>query len=143
MSAISAKPTKHSIFELGWLTGTWEGPYRNGQLEECFMRPNGGSLLGVSRIVINGQLVHREYLDFTEREDGRIVLKVTWPERTTAELVLGALREKEAVFDNLVGEMPSRLVYRLGEDLRLVVRVEGTYVSRPVHEEFRLERRSP
>lgn len=41
---------KHSVFDLEWIAGNWEGEIFGGPIQEMWTTPRGGSMAGVSRM---------------------------------------------------------------------------------------------
>ena len=50
------------VDRLAWLSGCWTQPRANGLVEEQWMTPRGGSMLGMSRTVVGGKTVEYEFL---------------------------------------------------------------------------------
>ena len=65
------------VDRLSWLSGCWTQPRGNGLVEEQWMAPRGGSMLGMSRTVIGGKTV--EYDSSASRSSTACC--PTWPSR--------------------------------------------------------------
>ena len=51
---VSAVQTNPSIDKMAWMAGCWEGKMGSGKTQEQWMRPEGNSMLGMSRTVVAG-----------------------------------------------------------------------------------------
>ena len=59
----SATQASHTISDLAWMSGSWRtAPGGRAQIEEHWMEPGGGSMLGMSRTVAGDRTVEFEYL---------------------------------------------------------------------------------
>lgn len=116
------KPTVES---LAWIAGCWERTGPNRQTLEQWMKPAGGTMLGMSRTVANGRTVEYEHLLL--HQVGDTIYYVATPsrqQRTSFRLVRSS--NKEAIFENPEHDFPQRIIYRLQPDGSLLARIEGT-----------------
>jgi hypothetical protein len=78
--------TRPSLAELSWLVGRWQGEAFGGQVEETWFPPAGGAMVGVFRLVKDGEVQLYE-LYTLDGEDLTVRLKhfdaalVGWEER--------------------------------------------------------------
>jgi hypothetical protein len=95
--------------DLDWLAGAWQGPAFNGQADEIWSAPQAGSLVGMYRLVVGGQVKFYELMAIEEAE-GSLVLRIKhfnpglqgWEEKDRAvEFPLVALEPGAAYFDGL------------------------------------------
>ena len=117
----------NSVDSLSWMAGCWElsVPQRQMTIAEHWMKPAGGTLIGMSRTVRGGKTTGFEYIRVETTADG--VYYVAKPssnkEETRFKLVKSS--STEAVFENLAHDFPQRIIYRqVGTDT-LHARVEG------------------
>lgn len=68
-------PAAASIADLAWLTGTWRGPGLGGVTEEIWSEPRDGAMMGVFRLMRDGEPAFYELL-LLEEEGGTVVLRV-------------------------------------------------------------------
>jgi len=54
------------ITDLAWLAGAWRGPGLGGMNEEHWSAPAGGTMMGMYRLLEDGQVVFYELLTLTE-----------------------------------------------------------------------------
>ena len=62
--------SQESLSDLGWLAGGWQGGVGNAQIEEHWIQPAGGMMLGLSRTLAGGRTVSFEFLRIESRADG-------------------------------------------------------------------------
>lgn len=113
-----------TIEQMAWLTGCWTLARPDEVVEEQWMAPGGGVMLGMGRTLRGGQL--REY-EFTRIvETGGSLAYVAQPSgQATATFALKSLSATEAVFENAAHDFPQRVIYRqLGPDA-VTGRIEG------------------
>jgi len=117
---------KASIEDLAWLAGSWQGEGLGGAVEEVWLAPSAGTMVGVFKAAREEKPFFYEIVLLVE-EKGSITLKLKhfhpdlkgWEEKDeVVEFPLVALKEKEALF--------SGLTYRLtkADELRAYVAVE-------------------
>ena len=119
----SLQTAKPSADDVGWLAGCW-GFTRNGRhVVEHWMPPEGGTLIGVSRTVANGQTREYEFLLIRSGAGGlEYVAKPSGqPEATfTATRVTAT----EVVFENPAHDFPKKIQYTRNGDA-LTAAIEG------------------
>lgn len=109
------------IDQLAWLEGSWTGSAFGGTIDEVFGSPAGGSVLGTSRVVADGALVHREFIVLAECE-GSLVYEVHLPNRDPHVFRLARLEATSVVWEDLANNWPKRISYtRRGDELDVVV----------------------
>jgi hypothetical protein len=120
-----AAPQPHDIAQLGWMSGCWAQTHPDGLTEEQWMKPAGGSMLGMSRSVRGGRTTEFEFLQIADvkgslayiaRPSGQA--ETTFPVKT--------LTEREVVFENPTHDFPQRVIYRRNADGNVTARIEGT-----------------
>ncbi len=108
---------------LRFLEGNWKGESGKALFEERWTDAAGGTMLGVSRTIVSGNMVAFEYLRIEAREDG--VFYVAQPNgNPKTEFRLTHASEGEAVFENPAHDHPKIIRYRLREGA-LVAETEG------------------
>lgn len=112
---------------LDWLAGCWQGGDGGQVIEEHWMAPRGGMLVGVSRTVTTGRTTAYEFLLIREQDAGLVyVVRPAGREEATFTLVRGATKlAREAVFERIGSTFPQRVIYRQQPDGSLYARLEG------------------
>ena len=110
--------------DLKFLTGCWAFEANGRRVEEHWLAPAGGSLLGVSRTVAGGKTTAYEFLQIRDLPEG--VTYIAKPSnQPEARFVLSSRTADEVVFENPAHDFPQWIRYRLdGDTLR--ARIEGT-----------------
>lgn len=124
--AAFAQAPKPSINDLAWLTGCWETNLRGREVNEQWMKPGGGIMLGMARTVSQGKAAEFEFTQIREDKDGAIYYVAKPSGQAEASFKLAKLQNKEAVFENPQHDFPQRIIYRLQPDGSLFARVEAT-----------------
>lgn len=110
---------------LGWLTGCWEQRTKARLVQEQWMEPRGGTMLGMGRTTRGDALLEYEQVRIYER-GGKLVYEAHPSGQAPDEFVSTELGDSVVVFENPEHDFPQRIVYcRVGLD-SLVARVEGT-----------------
>jgi hypothetical protein len=115
-----------SVDSLGWLSGCWSREANGRRTEEHWMKPAGGTLLGMSRTVANGRTVEFEHLLI--RADGADVLYVAKPSRqaeASFKLVDHSPDWRRLRFENPQHDFPQRIEYELAGDESLTATISG------------------
>ena len=123
-SAAIEAPT---IEDFAWMAGQWRGEGFGGICEEIWAEPLGGSMVGLFRLVKEGELVFSEHMMLVQDPEG-IVLKVkhftpefvAWEDKEGAiRFRLEELRPNHAVFKGL-------RIRRTGPSLEIVLRMKDS-----------------
>ena len=127
--AIPATCQPTTTTDLKFMTGCWVFEADGRRVEEHWLAPAGGSLLGVSRTVKGGKTVEYEFLQIRDLPEGLtyIAKPSSQPE---AKFVVSSKTADEVVFENPTHDFPQRIRYRLqGDTLR--ARIEGNLNGKP------------
>jgi hypothetical protein len=123
-AVVPAQPV--SLSPLQWLAGCWRRTTTTGVVEEQWMAPAGGIMLGMSRTVgaADGKLIEFEQVRIEARGDSAVY--VAHPSRQeTAEFAAIAFDDSLIVFENRAHDFPQRIGYRrVGPD-SLAAWIEG------------------
>jgi hypothetical protein len=121
----AAQAPGRELDTIAWLAGCWTGNAGGRQVDEHWMKPRGGTMMGMSRTVVNGQTVDSEVLLL--RATGSEVAYVAKPSgQPEASFKLVSGTAAEARFENPEHDFPQRIIYRLNPDGSLHARIEGT-----------------
>ena len=134
----AAGPPGGELEKIAWLAGCWTSDAGGRQVDEQWMKPLGGTMMGMSRTVVDGKTIESEVLLI--RATGSDVSYVARPSgqpEASFKLVTGTAGE--ARFENPEHDFPQRIVYwRDGE--KLCARTEGTIKGKAESEEWCYER---
>jgi hypothetical protein len=110
---------------LSWMAGCWRQESASRTVDEMWMAPAGGAMLGASRTVARGTVVDHEFVQIRV-QDGRLVYIAKPARQSEATFTATVVSAKEVVFENLSHDFPQRIIYRLRDDGSLLGRIEGT-----------------
>jgi len=126
----SADSQGERLDRIGWLAGCWETQGGSTVVEEQWMRPRGGSMLGMSRTIRAGSTVGWELVRIEVRAD-RLVFVAEPSGQAMAEFAEVALTDSSVSFENPYHDFPQRITYRRQRDGALTARVESVTGETP------------
>ena len=117
---------RSTIDDLGWLAGCWAMEAGETVVEEQWMAPAGGMMLGMSRTVRDGRTVAFEHLRI--REEGDLLVYRAEPSgQAPAEFTELESTERSITFANPAHDYPQRIRYTGSPDGgTLTARIEAT-----------------
>jgi hypothetical protein len=112
------------LASLKWLAGSWQLEKPTGKvIDEHWMAPAGGVMLGMSRTVANGKTVSFEFVRIEQRGDSLVY--VAQPEgRPATEFKLESATENDVLFANLQHDFPKKIRYTRNNDGSVTARIE-------------------
>jgi hypothetical protein len=111
--------------DVAFISGCWKLEANGRTIEEHWLAPSGGSLMGVSRTVAGGKTVEYEFLQIRDMPDGLTYIAKPSGQAEASFKVLSNTAD-EVVFENPTHDFPQRIRYRrVGADA-LQARIEGT-----------------
>lgn len=126
-AVIRSQSLTAKIEDLGWIAGCWESgnKEKNLLISEQWMKPAGGTMIGMGRTVKDGKTVAFEFLRLAPDASG--IAYIAKPSENTTETAFKLVKSgaMEATFENLEHDFPQRIIYRRNGD-NLVARIEGT-----------------
>jgi len=135
MLAPSASAQTASIEDVAWLQGCWEQRDGDRVVEERWMLPRAGSMLGVGRTTRGEKLIEHEFVVLTER-DGRLAYEAHPSGQPTATFLSRPITGREVVFEDATHDFPQRVGYKSTGPGQLLAWVEGTSGGRTRRVEF-------
>ena len=127
-SVTSAQNKAPKADDLAWLAGCWEMnvPEKSLTISEMWTKPDGGTLIGVGRTVINGKTVSYEFMRIVETKDG--IDLIAKPSSNSGETTFRYKNSdgKKIVFENLENDFPQRVIYKSDKADSLFARIEAT-----------------
>ena len=129
LAAPATARAQRPIEALAWMAGCWEMRAPARRVEEHWMAPRGGIMLGVSRTTRRDSLVEYETMRIFESGD-TLVFAAQPSGQSPAEFRSGGVEAPDTdstmvVFENPAHDFPQRVIYRRAGADSLVARVEG------------------
>lgn len=132
-----------AIAQLRWMAGHWVETRTNGTaLDEVWMSPAGGLMLGMNRYVAAGKPGDYEFMRIEIRADGGLWFVATPQGQTGGEFMMTSASASRVSFFNLAHDFPQSIVYwREGDEL--LARVDGVDDGKTQSLNFRFQRFVP
>lgn len=118
-----AKGAAPGIEDLRWMVGHWAGAAGGVEMEELWIEPKGGVMLGLHRDVTPAKPAFFEFLRIEDRE-GEVVFVASPLGSGETEFRLMDVGQQHVAFENLEHDFPQRIIYRR-EGEGLTARIEG------------------
>jgi hypothetical protein len=112
------------VEELHWFAGCWERNVDALVIEEQWLRPRGGTLLGVNRTIRDESLVGFEFMRIHSRGD-TLVFSAQPSEQEGTDFKTLTVGDREVAFENLDHDFPQRIQYRAVGGDSLYASIEG------------------
>ncbi len=100
-----------SVDRVGWLQGCWRSSGGPATVEEQWMAPRGGSMLGMGRTVRGTKTTDYELVLITEM-NGRLAYKAHPAGQPSATFLSTMASDATVVFENPEHDFPQRVGYR-------------------------------
>lgn len=120
----AAENQSASIEQLSWLAGCWEGAVGEPHIDEQWMTPRGGLMLGMGRTVKGGLATQFEQMRIREQE-GTLVFTSKPSGQDEASFAAIEVTSSRVVFENKTHDFPQRIIYRRNDGGTLAARIEG------------------
>jgi hypothetical protein len=128
-----------SLDQLAWFAGCWTYTSPRVVIEEYWTRPNGGSMLGMSRTLRRNpggdSTIAWEFIRLYPRGID-LVYQAQPHNQPSAEFVSEKVSDNEVVFANPAHDYPQRIIYRRVRNDSLRARIEGTQNGRARGSDF-------
>lgn len=131
--------SERDIDRLAWLAGCWERRAGDRVLEEQWMAPRGGTMVGMSRLVRAEETLSHEAIRIFERE-GALVYAAAPATQAPAEFTSTSIADSAVVFENPTHDFPQRIAYRHVAGDSLHARIEGERAGATHGIDFRMAR---
>ena len=136
---VGARQTVPSFEKLAWIAGCWQGQMGSGKTQEQWMKPEGDSMLGMSRTVVKGRTPFFEFPQI--KRDGEDLVYIARPQgKEPTPFKLVKLNESAAVFENLQHDFPQRITYQRQIDGSLIATLEGEANGKAKRVDFPMQR---
>lgn len=114
-----------SLQRLHWLAGDWRMERAGRVVDEHWMAPAGGVMLGMSRTVAKGRVVEHEFTQIREGPGGELFFVALPSRQKEAAFKALSQTDTETVFENKEHDFPQTVGYRLNPDGTLLAWIEG------------------
>lgn len=112
-----------SVSDAAWLTGCWVARSANGQTEEMWSRPLGGTMIGLSRTVRDGSTTGYEFLLLRSGAEGRLVYSAHPSGQTPTDFAVTHLTTSTLRVEKPDHDFPRRIEYIRSASDSVVARV--------------------
>jgi len=119
------KAAPPSLARLAWLAGSWRQEKAGRVVDEQWMAPAGGVMLGMARTVAKGKVLEYEFTQIREGPGGELFFVAQPAKQKEAAFKLVAQTETDVVFENKEHDFPQTIAYSLRADGSLLAYVEG------------------
>lgn len=120
-----APATKPTLQDFAWLAGHWRIEQGERLVEEQWMTPVGGLMLGMARNVRAGKVLEYEFTLLRQESNGDIFYIASPSRQTQTAFKLTSWSNGEAVFENPQHDFPKKIVYARRPDGSLLAAIEG------------------
>jgi Domain of unknown function (DUF6265) len=111
--------------QLAWLAGCWQITRGDEVIDEQWMAPRGGVMLGMSRSVSGGRTTATEFTTLRIVE-GRVVYEANPSGQKPTAFPATSLSPDRAVFENPAHDYPRRIIYERQGDALLATIDDGS-----------------
>ena len=122
VSGVHGQPASR-LDRLAWLQGCWELTASGRTVQESWMGPRDGSMLGMSRTVEGGKMIGYESILIRE-QNGRLAYEAHPSGQPTATFLSTSVGEASVLFENPKHDFPQKIGYRRDGDA-LLAWIEG------------------
>jgi len=128
-----------AIDRVGWLQGCWTSKRGEATVEEQWMAPRGGTMLGMGRTVRGGKTTEYE-LVLIYVQGGGLAYEAHPSGQSSATFLSVAISDGGIVFENREHDFPQRVGYRRNGADGLQAWIEGEVNGRARRAEFAYQR---
>lgn len=132
--AVPAFAAEPKVEDLKWIAGHWGATIDGVEMEELWLAPNGGLMLGMHRDVKGGRAVSFEFLRIAMTKEGIAYLAQPGGKPATPFRLIESSAGR-AVFENPTHDFPTRILYWM-KGAQLCAAIEGKMDGKDVHEEW-------
>ncbi len=109
---------------LAWLAGCWKHEEPGFRRDEQWMRPRGGTMIGMSRSVAEDRTVEHEYLRIEVRGD-RLAYVATPSGQAEATFLQAEMTDRMIAFEAPGHDFPQRITYERMSPRSVLAWIEG------------------
>ena len=135
-----APPSRADVIDrAAWLAGCWRGGDADRVIDEQWMSPRGGLMLGMARTATTTRTNSHEQMRI--EADGDVLVFTSKPLGKPEDSFRALPGDSDAlVFENLAHPFPQRIIYRRIGPGSLAARIEGMRGERLVGIDFPMQR---
>jgi hypothetical protein len=137
-AAAQAPAVPARIEQLAFMAGTWSTPAGDFEIEELWMPPKGGIMLGLGRTTKLDKAVEFEFMRI-EQQGPTLVYLASPNGKPATPFPLVAVGAASAAFESSL-DFPRRITYRRNPDGTLSARIEGVHDGKPAMKEWNWKR---
>ena len=136
LTLLTATNAAADLSKLNWMTGchVMENAARGLKIEEQWMKPEGGLMMGMNRTQRGGKAVANEFLRIDAKGDA-IVYTALIGTKNETPFKLTSQTDTEAVFENPEHDFPKRIIYRKTAD-GIFATIDGGEANKNKHQDF-------
>lgn len=128
------KAPQLTIDRVAWMHGCWQMTTPQSIVEEQWLAPRGGTMIGVGRTVRGGRTTDYEFVVLKE-QNGSLAYEAHPAGQPTAVFLASDATGDSVVFENAAHDFPQRVGYRRSNS-GLMGWIEGTQNGKPRRVEF-------
>jgi Domain of unknown function (DUF6265) len=125
VNAAEPSATKPTLDAFAWLAGHWRLEVGEREVDEQWMSPAGGLMMGMARAVEGGKVAEYEFTLLRQEPNGDIFYVANPSKQREAKFRLTSLMNGEAVFENPDHDFPQKIIYAQRADGSLLAVIEG------------------
>lgn len=114
-----------AIAKLGWLAGKWRMEVQGRVIDEEWMAPAAGVMLGMARTVVRGKATEHEFMQVREGPGGALFFIAQPSGQKEAAFQIKSLTDTEVLFENTEHDFPQRIRYTHRADDTMLAAIEG------------------
>jgi hypothetical protein len=118
-------PPPPVIAKVAWLAGSWRLEKAGRVVEEQWMAPAGGVMLGMGRTIAKGKMVEYEFTQIREGPGGELFFIAQPSGQKEAAFKVLTMADNAIVFENKEHDFPQTIGYALQADGSLLAFIEG------------------
>jgi hypothetical protein len=112
------------VDQLEWLAGCWKHEESGFRRDEQWMRPSGGTMIGMSRSVADDRTVEYEYLRIEVRS-GRLAYVASPAGQAEAAFLAAEITDRTAIFEAPGHDFPQKITYERLAPSSILAWIEG------------------
>ncbi len=119
-------PPPPAIAKLAWLAGSWRLEKNSQVMDEQWMVPGGGVMLGMERTLEKGKVREFAFLQIREGPGGNLFFVQQASGQKEAAFQSKSLTDAAVIFQNQLQDFPQTISYTLQPDGSVLAAEEGT-----------------